>query len=348
MRVGFRITIAVLALAVTAGAVQLPESDVLAMFAPARRAAIETGRPVVELVPVADVDVALIGAVRTTIDDERLVAWYREVELLQRGKYIPVIRRFSNPPVIEDLAELELDDDELEDLPDCRPGHCDLKMAAAEIQQITTAIKLAGDDWKPAAQAAFRQVILGRARAHVAHGFAGALPYEDHRKPAIPAVELDRLFNGSRIPGLCMQPVFDHLRRYPADRDRVETLLFWSKDTLGDLKPIVGITQVSFVRGQSPEEPTLIASSQVYGTHYMTASLSVTAVAGTPDGAAKYLVYARRSRADLFTGTFGGWLRRIAHKRVRAEGPGVLEGLRRRMEAGPPVVVQTRAKGGIP
>jgi len=347
MHPGLRTITAVLALAVTVGADQVADSDVLAMFAPSRRVAIEAGRPVVELVPVAHVDVALVGAVRTTIDDERLVAWYREVEQLQRGKYIPVIRRFSNPPTIEDLAELELDDEELEDLPDCRPGHCDIKLAAPEMRHISMAIKLAGRDWKPAAQAAFRQVILARARAHAANGFAGAPPYEDHHRPAVPVAELERLFNGSQIPGLCMLPVFEHLRRYPADRESVESFLFWSKDTLGDLKPIVGITQVSIVRARQPGEPTLIASSQVYATHYLTASLSVTAVTRTPDGAASYLVYARRSRTDLFTGAFGGWLRRIAHKRVRAEGPGVLEGLRRRMEAGPPAVVQTSSKGGI-
>lgn len=136
-----------------------------------------------------------------------------------------------------------------------------------------------------------------------------------------------------------MRPVIAHLRAYPNANDGVETFLFWSQDLLGDLKPVVSVTQVSIVRSPWPGEPTIIASAQVYASHYLTASLSVVAVAGEPDGG-RYLLYSRRSRGDLFTGPFGGWVRRIVHKRVRAEGPGVLEGLRRKIEAGPPASSQ--------
>lgn len=342
MSPGSRIAVAatLLGLALCGGTGHTAASDPLAMFSPSRRIAIEAGRPIVELAPLPDVDVALIGAVRTTIDDDRLVAWFREVEQLQRGSYIPVIQRFSNPPRIEDLADLTLDDDDVEELRDCRPGHCDVKLAAAEMHRITAAIRAAGRNWKPAAQLAFRQVMLGRARAHLARGFAGAPPYEDHSDPDSPAAEFQELVDGWGLPGLCMASVLTHLRSYPADNGSVESFLFWSKDTLGDMKPIVGITQVSIVRGCEPGQPTIIASSQVYASHYLTASLSVSAVAQAADGG-NYLVYARLSRADLFGGAFGGWIRRIVQKRVRAEGPGVLDGLRRRLEAGPPLPVHT-------
>jgi hypothetical protein len=318
-------------------AAQSAAFDSLAPFSPARRSAIEAGRPVVELSAESDVDVALIGAVRTTVDDERLVAWFRDVELLQRGRYVPVVRRFSNPPRIEDLAELELDDDDLEDLRDCRPRHCELKLAASEMSTITAAIDAAGDEWQAAAQHAFREVILSRALAHIRGGYANALPYEDHKTRALPAIEFEYLLASCQLPGLRMKPVVAHLRAYPHAGDGVETFLFWSTDVLGDLKPVVSVTQVSIVRSAWPEEPTIIASAQVYASHYLTASLSVVAVAGEP-GSDRYLVYARRSRGDLFTGPFGGWIRRIVQKRVRAEGPGVLDGLRRKIEAGPPGV----------
>ena len=55
-----------------------------------------------------------------------------------------------------------------------------------------------------------------------------------------------------------------------------------------------------------------------------------------PETAANYLVNARCTRADVFHGTSGGLLRRIAQKRIRAEGPAVLEGLRRKLESGMP------------
>lgn len=315
--------------------------DVLAAFSPAHRSDIEAGRPVVELSSESDVDVALVGAVRTAVDDGRLVAWFRAVEQLQQGKYIPVVRRFSNPPRIDDLADLELDEDDLEDLRDCRPRHCDLKLSGYEMVKIRAAIDAAGEAWEPAAQHAFRQVLLARATAHLRGGFANALPYEDQKTRAVPATEFEQLLAGSQLPGLCLKPVIAHLRAYPAADDGVETFLFWSRDMLGDLKPVVSLTQVSIVRSPWPDQPTIIASAQVYASHYLTASLSIVAVAGEPGGG-RYLVYARRSRGDLFTGPFGGWVRRIVQRRVRAEGPGVLEGLRRKIEAGPPGAAFTR------
>ena len=182
---------------------------------------------------------------------------------------------------------------------------------------------------------AFRQVVLARALAHIRGGFANALPYEDHKARTLPASEFESLLAGCRLPGLRMKPVVAHLRAYPRTDDGVETFLFWSRDMLGDLKPVISITQVSIVGSSRPDEPTIIASAQVYASHYLTASLSVVAVTGE-SGGGRYLVYARRSRGDLFTGPFGGWVRRIVQKRVRAEGPGVLDGLRRKIEAGPP------------
>ena len=155
----------------------------------------------------------------------------------------------------------------------------------------------------------------------------------------MPASEFEFLLARCHLPGLGMKPVVAHLRAYPDGDDGVETFLFWSRDMLGDLKPVVSITQVSIVRSPWLDEPTIIASAQVYASHYLTASLSVVAVAGEPDSG-RYLVYARRSRGDLFTGPFGGWVRRIVQKRVRAEGPGVLDGLRRKIEAGPPAASQ--------
>src|SRR5690606_20970495 len=108
--------------------------------------------------------------------------------------------------------------------------------------------------------------------------FVSAPPYDDHSRQAFPSAAFEHLLNGMRLPGLCTESVIAHLRTYPADPAGAETLLFWSRDALGDLKPTFGITQVSIVRGQGPADPTIIASSQVYATHYLTASLSVVAV----------------------------------------------------------------------
>jgi hypothetical protein len=47
-------------------------------------------------------------------------------------------------------------------------------------------------------------------------------------------------------------------------------------------------------------------------------------------------VYLNRSHVDAFQGLLGGMVRRVVERRVKAEAPSVLRGLRLRLESGPP------------
>jgi len=291
----------------------------------------------VKMIREPEADLAIIGAIRTTADGTRLAAWFHQVEQLQRGAYIPILRRFSDPPRIEDLAALVLDEDDLDELRECRPRHCDLKLSAAEMDQMRGAIGGAGRAWRRAAQNAFRQIVLQRARVYLARGFKGTPPYDDQKRPVWIAEEFERLLEGCGLAGLRTPAIAGYLRSYPNGHgDHVESFLFWSKDLLGDAKPIVGITAVDIFHVPAAADPVVVASTQVFATHYITASLSLTSIVQEPETAVNYLVYARCTRADVFHGTFGGLLRRIAQKRIRAEGPAVLEGLRRKLESGMP------------
>jgi hypothetical protein len=56
---------------------------------------------------------------------------------------------------------------------------------------------------------------------------------------------------------------------------------------------------------------------------------------GRPGGP-NYLVYLNRSDIDVISGVFGGLARTIIERRVRNEAGEVLEGLRTRLQSGPP------------
>jgi hypothetical protein len=79
-----------------------------------------------------------------------------------------------------------------------------------------------------------------------------------------------------------------------------------------------------------------VASRQIFASHYITGSLAVTAITGGASG--RYLTYLNRSRVDILDGIFGGLVRRIAERRIREEAGDVVNGLRRRLEAGDPPV----------
>lgn len=75
-------------------------------------------------------------------------------------------------------------------------------------------------------------------------------------------------------------------------------------------------------------------AKQVFATHYKNGAVTVTVI--TRPGPERYLVYVHRSQLDVIHGIFGGLVRRMIERRVRSEAPGVLMGLRTRLERGDP------------
>jgi hypothetical protein len=310
--------------------------DSLEVFSQQERAEISAGTAVVDVLREHGDDFAIAGAAITTATPERLVTWSRNITELQRGRYVPLIHRFSSQPRIEDLASLTLDEEDLEDLEDCRAARCGVKLAASEIDQVRQAVASSPRDRRGAALAAFRVILLARVRDFQANGFATAKAYEDEKVPVRPAQEFEAMLGRFGQDPLFTPRVATFLRTYPASRDAGESFFYWSKDLLGDAKPIISITHLSILPGTAAE-PTTVVASQVFASHYLNASLSLTAVTNCDTDGRRHLVYMRRSRVDVFQGTFGGFVRRAVTKRVRAEGPAVLESFRRKLEQGFPL-----------
>ena len=100
------------------------------------RQRIENGDAVAKVVPASGRDLVIFGAVRVRVGGDRLVAWVRDIAALKRSPFVLEIGRFGDPPGLEDLARLTLDDDDLREFRSCRPGHCGIKLSDEEIAHI--------------------------------------------------------------------------------------------------------------------------------------------------------------------------------------------------------------------
>jgi hypothetical protein len=274
--------------------------------------------------------VSLSAIVRIEANGPRLIAWASSVETLYRGRYVPEIGRFSAAPQLEDLRDLTLEPDDLDDLPDCEPGDCGVKLSGPEIAEMAALRDPAARD------RAFRQMMVRRATEYLIGGDSCGSPYRDHQKPLSPPEMFGALL--TRLPSLSQNmPCYArYLRSYPAAPDShvQQSFLYWSKETLG-IRPIISITHFSAARFESSGLPeAVVIAKQVYATHYKTASLALTAVVS--DQSARYLVYLNRSHVDAFHGLFGGLVRHLVERRVRAEAPELLLAFRKRLESGDP------------
>jgi hypothetical protein len=301
------------------------------------RRELDRGQPIAHVVRGADREVGVFAAVRVDIDGDRLVAWTRNIAELKRSPYVLAIGRFSDPPRLEDLSGLMLDDGDLSAIRRCRPGNCAIKLAGEEIDRLRKKLAAAGDDWKPAVQEAFRQIVLERVQKYLARGHVALDGYEDKDGPMSLGARFSVLVNRSSFLTESMPRLVEYLDRYPqAPLEDVESFIYWSKERL-EGKAIVSATHVSIVRSSDSRLPdALVAGKGIFATHYLNASLGLTAIlSGGPD-APTYLAYLNRSDVDVVGGVFGGLVRILMERRLRKEASTVLVGLRQRLESGIP------------
>lgn len=323
-------------LTVVVGVVALGAStdlDPLAWLAPgirvdtSTRSRLAQGRAVVQVLPSDDGELSVLAATPTTARPEALMEWFGAIAELKKSEYVLGVHRFSDPPVVEDLTGLQMDDGDLESLRRCQPGDCEVKLTQADILELRRVAAASGAVWKDSLQAAFRERLLARVQAYQAGGL-GALPaYADRRNGVSPNEAFTRLL--TRSPYLSSLLLSNHL-------ERKDAFFYWSKERYGAGKAVVSLTHVDIFRSSLALGPSvLIVSTEVFASHYRTASMGVTAL--TTDGRGQaYLTYVNRSMLDVLGGVFGGLKRSMVERRVADESLKTFADIRGRIESGSP------------
>ena len=276
-----------------------------------------------------DGQVAAFAISRVDVPPDALPAAARRIEDLRRSPFVSGIKRFSNPPRLEDLDELTLTPRDLAAAAACRPGNCSFKLTAGEIALLGSA---AGEpDRDDAFQRAFRRVVLARVTAYLAGGLP-ALPATANRSNAIC---FDEVFQqlAAASPSLPHAPSAARwLRDFPRTGDRVESILYWSQETYGAGKPVVAVTHVGIIPPVAPGDPAIVLGKQVMTTRYMNGGLSLMAITPDPAAGTNYLIYLNRTGVDLLGGFFGPFKRAALESRLKRELPDIIEKLRARLE----------------
>jgi hypothetical protein len=98
-------------------------------------------------------------------------------ERLWKSARVQRLGRFSTPPRLDDLAGFRLGERDVEAIRRCVPGRCDVKLSAAEIEQMRDAGSI---------QEEFRRVVLRRVTEYLDNGFRSTTDYVDHQTPVNP------------------------------------------------------------------------------------------------------------------------------------------------------------------
>lgn len=280
---------------------------------------------------------AVFVATRLNAPPDALVAWTRAIADLKRSKFVLAIGRFSDPPRPSDLADLTLDQRDLDAIRRCRSGSCGLKLSTGDIESLTTVLSTAGAEWRDTAQREFRRLLVERVVRYRAGGLAALAPAADGKQSRSQDEALSAIVEQS--PYLAKLPhVVAWLKEYPHANAGVESFFYWSKEEYSEGKAVISITHVGIVRPESDHRlpAILVAGKQIFATHYFDGGLGLTMVLRDATSGAPYLVYVNRSEVDLLRGFFGAFVRGALEGRVERQAPVIVRGLRARLESGNP------------
>ena len=270
---------------------------------------IQRGAPVVKLRRGPDAsETRLMGVVKIQGSPAEFIERYRDIVAFEKGTGVLQIVRFSEPPGVEDLASLTVDADDIEDVKQCRPGDCAIKMSEDTMNAFR------GINWDEAdatekANRLARRMIVDFLESYRSGGNQALGLFHDKRKPLLVGQQFEEMMKDPDLP-VYFPELFRFLLDYPASPlPGSEEIFYWSKVDFG-LKPVIRLNHV--VIYQPDNDNTVkytIASKMLYTTHYFNTGVELKFLVQEPDsGSSYYLVIGNRSRSDGLTGFTGAIL----------------------------------------
>lgn len=271
----------------------------------AQVAAARRGEPVVKVLETGTQrrDVAIFGIVTSNVSREDFTRRARD---FQRSLRAPTRSRFGIfgvPATAADVRDVVITPRDVQDMKDCKPGDCVVKLPATDMQRIRAEMNWSAPaaDLQTQLNAYARRRLVEYVTDYRARGDSAMAVYDDRStanvrsRDAFAALLAESPYVYQNVPSLR-----HYLASYPHDTlSGASEVIFWSEDVLPRLRPILSVThQVVYT---PPEWPymTVVAAKQIYANHYFEAAVELTGVIERvgPSGGSYQLVL-RRYRFD--------------------------------------------------
>jgi hypothetical protein len=248
----------------------------------------------------------------------RFVNQFKTLEGFRTSQFVLQIEKFGETPQLSDLAKLTVDPEDIQSLRTCRVGECDVQLSADDIRRFSQVNWKSPDAARDAA-ALYRAILFDHLLRYRATGTKSLLHYQD-REPGVSLAQETQSLLDARPSFLDQAPALrDHMRQYPSGTDpHTEDFFYWSKEAFG-FKPVVGLNHVSAHTDAATGRVTIL-TTQIYASHYIEGSLSLTALMPdrTSNESAFYWAYVNRARVGRLSGLLGKLARPIMQRRARS------------------------------
>jgi hypothetical protein len=277
-----------------------------------------------------DADDATIGvaaAALVAVPPAFFIEQVRRIEWFKKSPEVLEIGRLGAAPSVREFARLSLDKGEVEEARRCGKGDCGLKLDDPGIDRLR-ALPSNGD-----VADTFRGHLTQYVSNYLLQGNSALITYHDHPRPATLLAELEKILQASPFIAREWPDVYNALAQFSGTLpDGLDGFTYWSKEKVG---PRASVSLTHVIIRPPNSGVAVIASKQIYASHYVTASLGFTVLVdqGSAAGPRTLLVYMNRTRVDLLGGLLGGVKRPLVRSRAKAGAERMLVSLRTRLES---------------
>jgi hypothetical protein len=245
-------------------------------------------------------ELSLFGAVRVDAPLRFYLAKDQN-QLLFQADMIQNWGEFHTPPREEDIRDLTWPEEDLKDLPECRPGSCKIKLPPGYSEQLGP---LCGNGSASAdyANELLRRTLLNYLNSYRHHGNSVLMEYTDKRQSVSLAQEFDGILENFYPLNRFTPALNTYLKNFPNNPpSRTKDRFIWAKVLLGGKAKRPVILLYHLVTHRLPEGyGTAIALKQLYASHYFDAALGLTLILTDPEDASRfYLLHFDRGRIDV-------------------------------------------------
>jgi hypothetical protein len=282
-------------------------------------------------------EIRVFGAVYINAPPAQFVALHRKLEERVDGEHYLAVRRISTTPDVADFSELKLDDEDIRDLRDCKPGDCMAQLPNWSVEKFRSSINWNAPDNRDQVNRLVRQLAVDGLKKYMTVGNAALGTYLDKDYPVNVAETFQALLSRFKALPAFVPEFRSYLLDYPkATLPGAEDLFYWERVHFG-LKPTFRINHMIVYRASKlPTAPFLIADKQLYASHYFQTAVDLWVCApdmASSTGKGFFLVTIKASRQHGLTGLKGSLLRGVITGRTRDSTEKGLAGMKRKLES---------------
>jgi hypothetical protein len=298
---------------------------------------ISNGKALAKIIDAGSADQILVfGAVHIDSTPERYLELASDIDALRKLSSYLAIQKFSNPPALSDLDGFTLDDEDVKQLKDCRPGHCEIQLPAESMEEFQKSVDWSAKDVSDQVNRLARRMALEALLQYQEGGNAALGTYRDKNHPAAVAESFQSLLSRLKALPVYLPDLNNYLLQYPtANLANIQSEFYWEKVNFG-LKPTLRIVQAIIYQGKIHTEPAYaVAIKQLYSSHYFEAALDLTVCINDPaksDRPGFFLITLKSSQQAGLTGLKGGIVRKVAVDKTRSSLERALESIKQKLE----------------